>query len=136
MVKKHNHEPTEDIKFLGQKQTKYNRKNWSSLVLFNCAKCVPLTKYVVNTSPGLWMHQFQWLPDEEIGAIEGDWNLLVGYDKPVPKPKLVHYTQMGPWHDLQGNTPIDYRGEWESEFNDLVTGDNPCEWWHEKTASV
>jgi len=136
MVKKHNHEPEEDIKFLGQKQTKYNRKNWSSLILFNCAKCTPLTKYVVNTAPGLWMHQFQWLPDEEIGAIEGDWNLLVGYDKPVTNPKLVHFTAMGPWHDLQGNSPIDYRGEWEREFNDLVAGDNPCEWWNEKTASV
>lgn len=128
MVKKHNHQPNEDIKFLGQQQTKYNRKNWSSLVMFNCAKCTPLTKYVVNTSPGLWMHQFQWLPDDQIGEIHGNWNLLVGYDKPVRDPKLVHYTTLGPWHDREGNTPIDYRGEWEREYQDMLDGDNPVRW--------
>jgi len=129
MVKKHNHVPKEDIKFLGAKQTKYGRKNWSSLVMFNCARCAPLTKYVVNTSPGLWMHQFQWLPDEDIGAIEGDWNLLAGYDDPVKNPKLVHYTTMGPWHDPDGKADIDYRNEWEDELADMMTGDNPVEWW-------
>ena len=34
MVKKHNHIPTEETKFLGQEQTKYQRKNWSSLIMF------------------------------------------------------------------------------------------------------
>ena len=128
MVKKHNHQPTEDTKFLGQQQTKYQRKNWSSLIMFNCARCKALTKHAVNTSPGLWLHQFQWLEDEEIGAIDGDWNLLVGYDKPVLHPKLVHFTVVGPWHTDDPSLQIPYRYEWERELEDLIVGDNPVDW--------
>lgn len=135
MVKKHDHQPTEDIKFLGQKQTKYRRKNWSSLVMFNCRRCLPLTKHIVNTSPGLWLHQFDWLEDEDIGAIEGDWNLLVGYNERVKDPKLVHYTTLGPWHDMDGTTPIDYREEWTKELDDMIAGDNPVKWWEGHASS-
>ncbi len=135
MVKKHNHVPKEDIKFLGMKQTQYERKNWSSLIMFNNAKCRPLTKYVVNTAPGLWLHQFRWLADEEIGAIEGDWNHLCGYDPVTKNPKHVHYTSLGPWHDLTNEADIDYRKEWDDEFQDLLKGDNPVEWYEAKAAS-
>jgi len=133
MVKKHNHVPTEDVKFLGQQQTQYGRKNWSSLILFNCEACQPLTKHVVNSSPGLWLHQFRWLADDQIGAIEGDWNLLVGYDDPVENPSLVHYTSLGPWHDGKGDVHIDYRYEWEREYLDMIEGDNPVRWSNAKT---
>jgi hypothetical protein len=127
MVKKHNYIPTEDVKFLGQQQTKYGRKNWSSLILFNTSECQSLTKHVVNSSAGLWLHQFRWLSDDQIGSIEGDWNLLVGYDDPVDNPSLVHYTTLGPWHDDKG-THIDYRHEWEREYRDMIDGDNPVRW--------
>jgi hypothetical protein len=136
MVKKHNHAPSEDVKFLGQQQTQYDRKNWSSLVLFNCSEGRNLTKVAVNTSPGLWMHQFRWLDDEQIGSIKGDWNLLVGYDPVVERPSLVHYTSMGPWHDPNGDTRIDYRHEWESEYLDMIEGDNPVRWIGAKKASI
>ncbi len=126
MVRQHTHVPEEETKFLGTKQFRYGRKNWSSLILFNNAKCRPLTKHIVNTqSPGLWFHQFNWLPDEEIGEIEGDWNLLVGVDEPVPDPKLVHYTVGGPWHGFRDNS---YAKAWAAEFNDMVAGDNPVAW--------
>lgn len=123
MVKKHYHVPKEQKKFLGQEQTKYMRKNWSSLVLFNCAKCQPLTRHIVNTmSPGLWFHQFKWLPDDEIGSIEGPWNLLVDYDEYDPQAKLVHFTKGGPWH---GYDNVDYANEWRAELSDMLIGDNP-----------
>ena len=130
MVKQHDHRPKEDIKFLGQKQTKYGRKNWSSLVMFNCHKCKPLTLKAVNTKPGLWLHQFQWLPDEEIGAIKGDWNLLINYDEPVPNPKHVHWTAGGPWHNYKDDP---YALDWEREYEDMIKGDNPIEWWSDET---
>lgn len=126
MVRKHNYTPKERTKFLGAVQTLYPKKNWSSLMMFNTEMCGPLTKHIVNTkSPGLWFHQFSWVPDEEIGDINGDWNLLVGHDPKVENPKLVHYTSGGPWH---GYRDIDYADEWYDEFVDMVQGDNPVDW--------
>jgi lipopolysaccharide biosynthesis glycosyltransferase len=131
MVKKHEHVPTEDTKFLGQEQTKYGRKNWSSLMLMNCSKLTMLTKHIVNTQHhGLWFHQLQFVPDDQIGEIQGDWNLLVDYDPYKPDPKLVHYTSGGPWH---GYWDVDYTSEWKDQLYSLLQGDNPVEYLeHEK----
>ena len=126
LVKKHTHEPKEGTKFLGAEQTKYARKNWSSLVLFDCNRCRPLTRHIVNTqNHGLWFHQFDWLPDEEIGAIDGPWNHLAGYDDYDPDAKLVHFTHIGPWHDPERTADIDYRVHWELGLQDMLCGDNP-----------
>ena len=97
MCVKHRHEPNETVKFLGQKQTNYGMKNWSSVMLFNNARCRALDPEDVNTTPGLDLHQFKWLGDDsEIGALPPEWNHLVGYDK-WAYPRLLHYTQGGPW---------------------------------------
>lgn len=124
MVKKHNHVPQEDLKFLDQEQTKYDRKNWSSLMLLNCNRLRVLTKHVVNTAPGLWMHQLRFLDDAEIGEIKGDWNLLVGYDGYEPDAKLVHFTSGGPWH---GYVKADYSTQWKNQLYDVIQGDNPVD---------
>ena len=60
-VVKHDHVPEEDTKFLGAPQTRYEKKNWSSVMLFNCAKCKALTPDYVNTADGLDLHRFHWL---------------------------------------------------------------------------
>ena len=99
-VVKHNHVPKEDIKFLGATQTKYEKKNWSSVILFNNAKCRALTPEYVNTASGLELHQFKWLGNDDlIGEIPRRWNHLVGYDAPDPDVSLVHYTIGGPYFD-------------------------------------
>ena len=99
-VVKHNHVPKEDVKFLGAKQTKYEKKNWSSVILFNNAKCRALTPEYVNTATGLELHQFKWLGNDDlIGEIPHRWNHLVGYDAPNPDVSLVHYTIGGPYFD-------------------------------------
>jgi hypothetical protein len=97
-VVKHVHVPKEETKFLGAVQTRYEKKNWSSVMLFNCARCTALTPDFVNTASGLELHQFKWLAgDHLIGEIPGEWNHLVGYDAPKPHAKLVHYTIGGPY---------------------------------------
>jgi hypothetical protein len=58
-VVKHNHVPKEDTKFLGATQTKYNKKNWSSVMLMNCERCTALTPEYVNTASGLELHPVQ-----------------------------------------------------------------------------
>jgi hypothetical protein len=97
-VVKHVHVPKEDVKFLGAVQTKYEKKNWSSVMLMNCAKCRALTPDYVNAATGLELHQFKWLGDDAlIGELPRGWNHLVGYDPPDPQAKLAHFTIGGPW---------------------------------------
>ena len=115
-VVKHDHVPTETTKFLHQPQSKYEKKNWSSVVLFNNAKCTALTPDYVNTASGLELYRFQWLDDESlIGEIPHRWNHLVGYDKTVPLEQVsnLHYTIGGPYFDDYKDT--DYAAEWFAE---------------------
>ena len=112
-VVKHDHVPKETIKFLGQTQSKYEKKNWSSVMLFNNAKCRTLTEDFVNTATGLELHRFQWLDNEDlIGEIPHRWNHLVGYDEKVPTDQVsnLHYTIGGPYFDDYKDT--DYADEW------------------------
>lgn len=98
MCVKHDHQPTEDIKFLDAVQTKYQKKNWSSVMMFNNAKCRALTPEYVNTATGLELHQFKWLANDDlIGEIPQRWNHLVGYNEPNPNAALIHYTIGGPY---------------------------------------
>ena len=70
MVVKHDHQPTEATKFLNQPQTSYEKKNWSSVMMFNGPRCTTLTPEYVNTASGLELHQFKWLnSDTEIGDL-------------------------------------------------------------------
>jgi hypothetical protein len=99
-VVKHNHVPTEGVKFLNKVQTKYEKKNWSSVMLFNCAKCTALTPDYVNTATGMQLHQFKWLDgDHLIGEIPHRWNHLVDYDPAATDVGLLHYTIGGPFYD-------------------------------------
>lgn len=99
-VVKHNHVPAEGVKFLDKVQTKYEKKNWSSVMLFNCAKCTALTPEYVNSATGLQLHQFKWLGNDElIGEIPHRWNHLADYDPPTQDVSIVHYTSGGPFYD-------------------------------------
>ncbi len=105
-VVKHNHVPPEDIKFLDQPQSKYAKKNWSSVMLFNNAKCRALTVDYANKASGLELHQFKWLGDDNlIGEIPHRWNHLVDYDPPAPVSdlSLIHYTEGGPYFEAYRN---------------------------------
>jgi lipopolysaccharide biosynthesis glycosyltransferase len=98
MCTKHNYSPKEDVKFLGTTQTKYEKKNWSSCILFNNAKCKSLTPEYVNTASGLNLHQFKWLAsDDEIGSIPLEWNYLADTGQVSEKKSMIHYTLGGPY---------------------------------------
>ncbi|KAH9771293.1 Origin of replication complex subunit 3 [Citrus sinensis] len=102
----HDYTPKETTKMDGAVQTVYPRKNWSSMVLYNCGhpKNKILTPEVVNTQTGAFLHRFQWLEDEEIGSIPFVWNFLEGHNRvvendPTTFPKAIHYTRGGPWFE-------------------------------------
>lgn len=115
-VVKHNYEPRDDIKYLNTVQYKYPRKNWSSVVLWNCAH--PANKKVtadfVNTATPMELHRFQWLEDDQIGELDVRWNWLVGeYDQPPSDVKNVHWTVGGPYFDEYKDA--DFANEWFAE---------------------
>jgi len=100
MCVKHDHQPKETVKFHNEKQTPYPKKNWSSVMLFNNARCKALTPEYVNTASGLELHQFKWLGDDsQIGELPRTWNHLVGYYEDDPGVANVHYTLGGPYWD-------------------------------------
>jgi len=120
-VVKHNHTPKEDIKFLGKAQTKYEKKNWSSVILFNNSKCQALTKEYVNTATGLELHQFKWLGNDGlIGDLPHRWNHLVDYDAHLPETQvsLIHYTEGGPYFEDYKN--CGYADLWFTERDRML----------------
>lgn len=83
----------------GMAQTLYRRKNWSSVVLWNCSHEAHrrLRLQDVNRRPGRDLHRFYWLDDSEIGGLPPAWNWLVGVQDCPEPAKLAHYTLGGPW---------------------------------------
>lgn len=110
MVCKQDHQPIETTKMDNQIQTAYPRKNWSSLMLFNCAHEATrgLTPFDVNNRPGSYLHRLEWCPDEAIGALPPQWNFIDGTT--AGEPKAVHYSAGGPWFD--GYRDVRFAGEW------------------------
>jgi hypothetical protein len=124
MVVKHEQTKGPSVKMDGQEQVYYERKNWSSVVLWNCSHPshdrltgrgpAALGLDIINTWPGRDLHAFRWLTDEEIGSLPRAWNHLVGVDPPrEPRPKLLHYTLGGPW--FAGCERSDYADLWLAE---------------------
>jgi lipopolysaccharide biosynthesis glycosyltransferase len=120
-VVKHDYVPQEETKFLGNVQTKYEKKNWSSLMLFNNSRCTALTPDYVNKASGLELHQFKWLHDKEVGELPTEWNHLVGEYGYDPKAKMVHFTLGGPW--FKDYETVDYAEEWFYEHKLLARRD-------------
>ena len=119
MVVQHDHVPQETRKFLDEPQTRYEKKNWSSVMLFNNVRCRALTPEYVNTASGLELHQFKWLGDDNlIGALPDRWNHLVGYQPPRPDAALVHYTLGGPYFDEYRN--CEYAQAWFAERDAML----------------
>jgi lipopolysaccharide biosynthesis glycosyltransferase len=124
MCVQHDYTPKEGMKMDGQKQTIYPRKNWSSVVLFNCAhpSNARLTQDMVNDPElnGAYFHRFSWLKDEEIGELHHTWNYLVGVYDDIEIPKLIHYTEGGPWFENYRNCEFSLR--WKEELQAMMNG--------------
>ena len=118
-VCKHDYTPKTEIKFLDNVQTKYDKKNWSSLMMFNNERCEMLTPTKVSEASGLHLHQFQWLgPESWIGDIPLEWNWLVDEYNYKPDVSMVHYTLGGPYFNEYRD--CDYSQEWFDEYYNLT----------------
>lgn len=118
MCVKHDHEPDRLVKMDGQLQSRYRRKNWSSVMAFNVddPRNEALTLDLVNSVPGRDLHAFCWLEDDAIGALDPRWNYLVGHSKLADGevPHLVHFTDGIP--TMQGYEDAEYANEWRHEL--------------------
>lgn len=112
MVVKHDYQPKTVTKMDGKTQYTYPKKNWSSLMLFNNNKCNMLSSSLVNSKPASYLHQFNWIDDNQIGSLPNEYNHLVGYNS--GSFKALHYTDGGPWFTEYEN--CEYNELWKKEY--------------------
>ncbi len=97
-VVKHDYKTKMPIKYMGAKNEDYPRKNWSSVILWNCNSFPNrrLTPEYVMKSTGKHLHRFEWLDDKRIGELPIEWNWLPDEFGPNENAKLLHYTLGAP----------------------------------------
>lgn len=129
MCVKHDHRPKEVIKMDDQLQSQYERKNWSSFVLWNCGHPANewLTPERVNTHTGTFLHTFGWLGDSLIGDLPYSYNYINKVSPKLPigiKPDVIHYTEGGPWFDNYKH--VAYGDLWLDEYEDFQQNRDDC----------
>lgn len=114
-VVKHNYETRMPVKYLGNKNENYPRKNWSSVILWNCRNFPNrrLTPEYIMKSSGKHLHRFEWLDDARIGELPIEWNWLPDEFGDNPDAKLLHYTLGAPCFDDFANGPM--TDKWHQE---------------------
>jgi lipopolysaccharide biosynthesis glycosyltransferase len=115
MVVKHNYETKMTRKYLGSKNENYPRKNWSSVIMWNCTNQSNhiLTPEFIQNSTGAYLHRFSWINDDCIGALPIEWNWLPDEFGPNKDAKLLHYTLGTPSFYEFADTP--QANEWHRE---------------------
>lgn len=115
MVVKHNYKTKMQTKYMGAKNEDYPRKNWSSVIIWNCSSFPnrKLTPEFVQQQPGSYLHRFSWIPDDRIGQLPPEWNWLPDELGPNPDAKLLHYTLGAPcFHEF---ATTEQSGDWHQE---------------------
>jgi len=89
-----------EFKMDGKKQVWYPRKNWSSLMMFNCEhpETMRLTPATVSMAAASYLHGMEWAADFSIGEYDKTYNYLVGYYNDIENPKVIHFTDGTPLH--------------------------------------
>jgi lipopolysaccharide biosynthesis glycosyltransferase len=117
MVVKHDYRTKAQTKYLGNRNENYPRKNWSSVILWNCEHPGnrQLTPSFVESKDGAFLHRFKWLDDDNIGEIPKEWNWLAIEYEPRDDVKLIHYTLGTPCFRDYRN--CDMSEKWHSAFH-------------------
>lgn len=117
-VVKHKYKPKDKTKMNDKPQINYPRKNWSSLMVWNCShpSNKVLTLDYINKSSASDLHEFRWLKNNEIGEIDYTWNYLTDWYT-EGEPKALHFTTGGPW--LKGYENAKYANDWHRLRNSI-----------------
>lgn len=120
MVVKHEYKTKAHEKYLGNVNEDYPRKNWSSVILWNCGhpanRC--LTPAYIETATGAQLHRFEHLPDDLIGELPVYWNWLAEEYPANNLASLVHYTLGTPCFPAYAHCSMSYL--WWREYNEAV----------------
>ncbi len=117
---KHDYTPKTERKFLNQHQSVYQKKNWSSVMVFRNSLCTRLTPSYVNIASGLDLHQFRWLEDDNlIGELPKEWNWLIGEYEKNDNAKLYHYTLGTPC--FPDYKECNHSKIWWDEYLDMIS---------------
>ena len=108
LVCKHDYKTRAGVKYLGNANVDYPRKNWSSLILWNCAHRANriLTPEFVEGATGPFLHRLSWLADEDVGTLPLEWNWLSIEYPPNENAKLVHFTLGTPCFRDYADSPM------------------------------
>ena len=122
LVVKHDYQTKAHHKYLGNINENYPRKNWSSVILWNCAhpKHSVMTPDFISSQTGKFLHRFSWLEDSDIGELPPEWNWLAIEYEPNPNAKLIHYTLGTPCFEDYKST--DMADEWHQAFDRATQG--------------
>ena len=125
VVKHQEYTPKEPKKYLGTTleatNAAYPRKNWSSVVLWNCSHWAHFrSRDKLLSGDGKYLHRFSWLMDDEIGEIPAAWNHLIGEAEPNPKAKLAHFTNGIPGFEHYRHS--EHAVEWQMTLKDAARG--------------
>ncbi len=122
LVVKHNYETKVSKKYLGNKNENYPRKNWSSVILWNCShpKHRILTPEFIAKQPGSYLHRFSWLDDSDIGELPKEWNWLAIEYPENKNAKLIHYTLGTPCFKEYKDSEM--ASIWYSTFQKTIEG--------------
>jgi hypothetical protein len=103
-----------DTKMDGRKQEWYPKKNWSSLMVFNChhSSCAELYPYSVSCASPQYLHRFKWCEDAEVASLPKMYNYLVGYYSDMQDPKGIHFTDGTP--GFKNYRDCEFSDEWFS----------------------
>lgn len=123
VVKHPDYETCNPIKYIGTelecKNGDYPRKNWASLMLFNCAHPAwcgsgPMD---LSTRPALDALQFQNCLNVDIGDLPACWNVLVDEGQDDTDAKLLHWTAGIPAFAHYANARRS--ADWFREFSEM-----------------
>ena len=127
MVVKHDYLTRNPIKYLGtpmeSKNVDYPRKQWSSVVLWNCAHYANrgLRPETVSKAETSYLHRFGWIDDDRLGSLPLTWGWLAEEYGENDNAKLIHYTCGVPAMKAYEN--CDHADEWHRKLLDTLNID-------------
>ena len=121
-VVKHDYKTKIKNKYWGNKNENYPRKNWSSLILWNCEheSHKILTPDFIQKQTGAFLHRFNWIKDSEIGDINKEWNWLAMEYEEKQDINLIHYTIGTPCFEEYENSSL--ASYWKKSFLSILDG--------------
>jgi len=97
-VAKHDYKTKHPRKYIGTAieadNGDYPRKNWSSLMIINCAHYAwrNITPETVENLPGSYLHRLEFIDDRFVGDLPKNWNWLADEYGANATAKLIHWT--------------------------------------------